>query len=178
MAYSYREPRGPLRASFFNLPRGTTGYVLTLLEQIKDGLMYVGKYRSKQREIGPTHVVVFANQPPPEGFVSEDRLRVRYIKREDPPEDEPVFTRDHAQEEDAPPPCVVEPRTRGGVTRPVDGPDHHRRGGGGYGRGGGTGGGGGGLTTRRTTGPSSSGSAPRPSIKSPRIRCRGASTST
>ena len=102
MAYSYREPRGPLRASFFNLPRGTTGYVLTLLEQIKDGLMYVGKYRSKQREIGPTHVVVFANQPPPEGFVSEDRLRVRYIKREDPPEDEPVFTRDHAQEEDAP----------------------------------------------------------------------------
>lgn len=37
-----------------------------------------------------------------EGFVSEDRLRVRYSKREEPPEDEPVFTRDHAQEQDAP----------------------------------------------------------------------------
>ena len=83
---------------------------------------------------------------------------MRYSKREDPPEDEPVFTRDHAQEQDAPLFASSSPVQEEALPGPSTDQRDHRRGGGGDGRGGGTGGGGGGLTTRRTTGPPSSSS--------------------
>lgn len=49
------------------------------LEEIKDGHFFSSKYESGQCIFSPPHVVVFANSPPLDGELSEDRLVVHEI---------------------------------------------------------------------------------------------------
>ena len=50
------------------------------LEEIKDGHFFSSKYESGQCIFSPPHVVVFANSPPLDGELSEDRLVVHEIE--------------------------------------------------------------------------------------------------
>ncbi len=49
------------------------------LEEIKDGLMYCGKYESSIIDMNSPHVVVFANYSPERGALSADRWDVREV---------------------------------------------------------------------------------------------------
>lgn len=58
------------------------------LESIKDGIFFAKKYESKDCEIHPCHVLVFANFPPEQGedVLSEDRWHIVNIDpKEEPP---------------------------------------------------------------------------------------------
>lgn len=58
-------------------PRGNIRHMnYAAIEQVKNGLVFSGKYESKQLIFNPPHVVVFANEPPIRDMYSEDRWRV------------------------------------------------------------------------------------------------------
>lgn len=58
----------------FDLPRKLEGRVnVTVMEQIKNGHIFSGKYESKTKWFNPMHVLVFANFPPDLTNVSKNR---------------------------------------------------------------------------------------------------------
>ena len=77
MALSYRGER----VVFFDLARANYDWLplCALMEELKNGEIFSGKYESHTKRFQPPHVVVFANFPPPPMGFSEDRLRVRII---------------------------------------------------------------------------------------------------
>lgn len=65
----------------FNVARGGMEYLsYTLLEQLKDRLVWSGKYNSNMKILHSTpHVVVFSNEEPDMSKLTEDRYRIKYI---------------------------------------------------------------------------------------------------
>lgn len=63
-----------------NIPRVNKNFVsIAGIEQIKDMYFFCGKYEGGM-VCGPNpHVIIFANERPPEGVLSEDRLKELYI---------------------------------------------------------------------------------------------------
>lgn len=66
---------------FFNVPRGGMEFLpYTVLEQIKDQLVFSPKYNSRTKcFMHKTHVVVFCNEPPDMGKMSVDRYHIHYF---------------------------------------------------------------------------------------------------
>lgn len=50
------------------------------MEAAKDGIVCSTKYVPVTKRFDPPHVIVFANAPPPEGALSQDRLDIHYIE--------------------------------------------------------------------------------------------------
>ncbi len=64
----------------FNLPRASQSPLLFhVLEALKDGIFFSGKYKSSMVKLPLVHVVVFANEPPLHSTLSADKLRVYRI---------------------------------------------------------------------------------------------------
>lgn len=63
---------------FFNIPRGGMEYLqYTILEQLKDRMVFSPKYNSKTKYLYKTpHVVVFCNEDPDYSKMTEDRFKV------------------------------------------------------------------------------------------------------
>ena len=81
MALSYKGER----VVFFDLARASYDWLplCTLMEEIKNGEVFSGKYESCTKRFEPPHVVVFANFPPPSIAFSVDRLDIRYLNIKD-----------------------------------------------------------------------------------------------
>lgn len=66
-----------LHVALFGLSRQDEGYMnYKSLEQLKDGIIYSGKYESRMCVFNPPHVIVFANFPPDLAGLSIDRWNV------------------------------------------------------------------------------------------------------
>lgn len=62
------------RDIIFDLPRKSKPIDYTLLEELKDGLIFSGKYEGKCLEITTPHIFVMSNQKPDLTAMSEDRI--------------------------------------------------------------------------------------------------------
>lgn len=72
---------GSPKTIVFDLPRGA--YVdYRVLEEVKNGVFFSGKYESKACVYDYPHVLVFANFPPDQTKLSEDRWVIHEIKKE------------------------------------------------------------------------------------------------
>jgi len=49
------------------------------IEQVKNGLVFSGKYESSMLIFNPPHVVIFANDTPDESMYSNDRWHIHKI---------------------------------------------------------------------------------------------------
>jgi len=63
---------------FFNIPRGAMDFLqYTILEQLKDRMVFSPKYNSQTKILRKTpHVVVFCNEPPDMTKMSDDRYKI------------------------------------------------------------------------------------------------------
>lgn len=60
-----------------DIPRTNEKYVCySTIEKIKDGIMYSGKYEGGTIRLLPVHMIIFANFPPIESNISEDRWNI------------------------------------------------------------------------------------------------------
>lgn len=77
LAFSYNGER----VVFFDLARASRDlYSLCgLMEELKNGEIFSGKYESTTKRFRPPHVVVFSNGGPPKGAFSADRLDIRRL---------------------------------------------------------------------------------------------------
>jgi len=67
----------------FDIPRSNLGYVsYGAIEQIKNGLVFSGKYDSCQIVFNRPHVIIFANEPPLCEEMSKDRWNIVEITKE------------------------------------------------------------------------------------------------
>jgi hypothetical protein len=63
-----------------DIPRSNEGFLsYQVVEQLKAGLLFSAKYKSKAIRFNVPHVVIFSNQPPDHGKLSSDRWRVYKI---------------------------------------------------------------------------------------------------
>lgn len=70
----------PVRILLFDIPRSQGNKVsYVALESIKNGCFFSSKYKSKQCLSNIPHIIVFANEPPQQYMLSEDRLVVRCL---------------------------------------------------------------------------------------------------
>lgn len=70
----------PPKIILVDIPRVSKGGVSYAgLEKVKDGLFFCGKYESKQFIMNSPHVICFANEPPREERMSEDRWKIKEI---------------------------------------------------------------------------------------------------
>lgn len=64
-----------------DIPRTAEDYVnYGVLEKVKDGLLYSGKYEGGVVRLLPMHVIVFANFPPSPGDLSKDRIKSTHCR--------------------------------------------------------------------------------------------------
>lgn len=64
-----------------NIPRSTQDFInYGALEQVKDGLLYSGKYEGGQVVFNNPHLIVFANEPPDLSKMSMDRWVIKHIE--------------------------------------------------------------------------------------------------
>ena len=69
-----------VRIIILDVPRHQLEYInYGMLEQIKNGMIYSGKYEGGQIFLDWVHVLIFANQPPDERKMSADRWNIRQI---------------------------------------------------------------------------------------------------
>jgi hypothetical protein len=66
-----------------DLARTTGDIDFTMIEKVKDGRFLSGKYRSVLVRYSRPHFLVFSNQPPPDGCLSQDRLVVTDLRGAD-----------------------------------------------------------------------------------------------
>lgn len=72
---------GP-RVVILDIPRSGREWInYGILESLKDGVLYSGKYEGGQVVIARPHVVCFANFPPDEMAMSQDRWSVTQISK-------------------------------------------------------------------------------------------------
>lgn len=65
------------RVFLFDLPRSTSEFLqYSILEQLKNGLVFSSKYESRMKLVPPSHVVVFMNEYPDMTKLSADRYEV------------------------------------------------------------------------------------------------------
>lgn len=62
------------RDIIFDLPRDSKTIDYTLLEELKDGLLFSGKYEGKCKEIAIPHIFIMSNQKPNLNKMSKDRI--------------------------------------------------------------------------------------------------------
>ena len=81
MALSYKGER----VVFFDLARASYDWLplCALMEEIKNGEIFSGKYESCTKRFEPPHVVVFANFGPPGCAFSHDRIDIRFLNIKD-----------------------------------------------------------------------------------------------
>lgn len=73
----------------WGLPRSKENYVnYASFEEVKDGIFFSGKYESGMCMFNPPHCIVFANFEPITKELSEDRWVIKYIDKNDVPDDE------------------------------------------------------------------------------------------
>lgn len=66
-----------------DVPRVAQEYInYGALEQIKNGLVFSGKYEGCQLRFNPPHLIIFANEPPKYDAMSQDRWRVTKIQNQ------------------------------------------------------------------------------------------------
>lgn len=71
---------GKRKIILFDIPRSSLGYInYAAIEQIKNGLIYSGKYEGTQLVFNSPHVIIFANEPPDESSLSKDRWDIHRI---------------------------------------------------------------------------------------------------
>ncbi len=77
MALAYKGER----VVFFDLARSSHDLLplCALMEELKNGEVFSGKYESCTKRFRPPHVIVFSNFGPPNGAFSQDRLDVRVL---------------------------------------------------------------------------------------------------
>lgn len=77
MALSYKGER----VVFFDIARASYDWLplCALMEEIKNGEVFSGKYESCTKRFEPPHVVFFANFPPPPMAFSHDRVDLRIL---------------------------------------------------------------------------------------------------
>ncbi len=76
----------PVTIIVFDIPRSSYGNLsYPALETIKNGLFFSSKYESGMVIFNVPHVIVFANAPPNESKLSEDRWDIILIKEGTPP---------------------------------------------------------------------------------------------
>lgn len=64
-----------------DVPRSTQDYInYGAIEQMKNGLIFSGKYEGSQLVFNCPHVIVFANEPPNLSMMSADRWNIVHIK--------------------------------------------------------------------------------------------------
>lgn len=81
--YLEGHPRMDIKLVILDIPRYNLGYEnYGVLEKLKDGLIYSGKYEGGVCVFNAPHVVVFANQPPDETRFSEDRWNIVCIDQD------------------------------------------------------------------------------------------------
>lgn len=72
------------RVLFVDVPRARLEYFsYEFLEYVKNGLLFSGKYNSTTKKFDCPHIVVFMNEPPLEGKLSQDRYNVTFITKDD-----------------------------------------------------------------------------------------------
>lgn len=72
------------RVVLFDLSRAQEAHFnYEVLESVKNGIMFSGKYESGMKVYPSPHVIVFANWPPDESKLSADRWEVKYLTPED-----------------------------------------------------------------------------------------------
>ena len=77
-----------VRIIILDVPRHQLEYInYGMLEQIKNGMIYSGKYEGGQIFMDYVHVIVFANRPPDVSKMSEDRWNIRQITPSSTPAD-------------------------------------------------------------------------------------------
>lgn len=62
-----------------DIPRtieGKIDYLYEILESVKNGMIFSGKYESKTKIFNPPHVIVFSNFPPNQSMLSADRWAI------------------------------------------------------------------------------------------------------
>lgn len=65
----------PSRAYIIDIPRSSSEHVSwPFLEAVKNGYVLSSKYESMIKDFPTPHVFVFANQQPPDGMLSQDRM--------------------------------------------------------------------------------------------------------
>jgi hypothetical protein len=65
----------------FDIPRSTSDYTnFQVIEKVKDGCFYSGKYEGGQVLYNPPHIIVFSNYPPDTDNLSQDRWNIIKIK--------------------------------------------------------------------------------------------------
>lgn len=66
-----------IRVLFVNCVRKQTEFLnYGFLESVKDGIVFSSKYESRNKLLGPCHVVVLMNQDPDETALSHDRYKI------------------------------------------------------------------------------------------------------
>lgn len=66
-----------------DIPRSNLEYInYTCMEELKNGLLYSGKYEGGQCIFPSPHVICFANEPPMEENLSQDRWKIYKINEE------------------------------------------------------------------------------------------------
>ena len=74
----------PLKVIIFDIPRSQGNKVsYTAIESIKNGCFFSGKYESRMCTINTPHMIIFANAPPNEDLLSEDRWIIKCLDYED-----------------------------------------------------------------------------------------------
>lgn len=77
MAHALRDD---IRVVCIDLARTSESYApYEAIEQIKNGLIFSGKYDSRTKVFNPPHVFVFANFPPDQAKLSADRWHIVHI---------------------------------------------------------------------------------------------------
>lgn len=78
MAYILKQDN---RVLFIDAPRSKQGEFIQydFLEEIKNGLIFSGKYESKMKYLSPIHVVVMMNEQPDKTKLSNDRWDIRTV---------------------------------------------------------------------------------------------------
>lgn len=75
-----KEEKKEFRIVILDIPRSSEGYInYGVLEQLKNGLVYSGKYEGGLCIFDNVHVIVFANFEPLLSQFSEDRWNIKYI---------------------------------------------------------------------------------------------------